>query len=115
MSQEKKGMPIDQARAHISKLEEEYSSDMDALGEMEKELREVEKNYYESLRKVSDKRRKNMENLQKLTIVQNQFFRGLIDIQNKQLAEINKKTKSPIKEVSQAKKSTRRDNVAKQA
>ena len=88
---EQKGLTIDKAKEQIAQLENTYNGKMLALQKVERE--------------VSAATKECLEALQALTVAQAQFFRGVIDIQNKQLAEKNS-IKTPTK-------SARRDNVAK--
>jgi len=93
MSESKKGLTIDQAKEQIAQLENAYSGKLLALQKVEKE--------------VASATKECLEALQLLTVSQTQFFRGVIDIQNKQLSE-----KNTDKPATPPKKSARRDNVS---
>jgi len=90
------GLTINQAKGQIAQLENEYNKKLMALQKAE--------------RAVSAATKECLESLQTLTMSQTQFFKGVIDIQNKQLAEKNE-LPAPVKT---PKKSARRDNVDKE-
>ncbi len=97
---ENKGVTIEQAKEQIAKLEGAYSAKMQELNQAEKSVAALKSECFAKL--------------QELTLTQTQFYRGVIDIQNKQLADLNNqltKASTPAKPVV-TKKSARRDNVS---
>lgn len=95
---EQKGLTVEQAKEQLSKLEESYNK-------MAKELNEAEK-------RVTELQGVCFNKLKELTVTQNQFYKGVIDIQNKQIADLTKKASLSKKEVMPVKKSQRRDNLS---
>lgn len=91
---EQKVLTIDQAKEKISKLENAYSNKLDELSKAEKVVNKL--------------KAECLEKLQELSVSQNQFLKGVIDIQNKQLEELNAKVESQKKAL---KKSSRKDNL----
>ena len=95
---EQKSMTVEQAKEKLVKLEESYNS-------LAKELDTVEK-------KADEMRLKCFTKLKELTVTQNQFYKGVIDLQNKQIADLSKQVSLHKKEPPDpVKKSQRRDNV----
>ena len=92
-----KGMTIDQAKKKIADMETEYS-------DLHTEMLSLES-------KALALKLQCFEKLQVLTSTQNQFYRSVIDIQNKQLTETKTQLDGMMKEKSLSKKSTRRNNL----
>lgn len=98
MMSEQKGMTIDQAKEKLTKLEDGYTA-------LTQELTDVEK-------KADSLRSTCFTKLKELTVAQNQFYRGVIELQNKQIADLSKQVSIQKKESpTPVKKSQRRDNV----
>lgn len=95
---EKNGMTIEQAKEKLANLEESYNA-------LAQELNTVEK-------KADELRLKCFTKLKELTVAQNQFYKGVIDLQNKQISDLSKQVSLQKKEPpAPVKKSQRRDNV----
>jgi len=95
---EQKSMTVEQAKERLAKLEESYNS-------LAQELDAAEK-------KADELRLKCFTKLKELTVTQNQFYKGVIDLQNKQIADLSKQVSLQKKEPhAPVKKSQRRDNV----